>query len=419
VTPPPQNVPPDAPLSIIVISRHRTELLLRAVVAIGQQDHPRIELIIVADPDAARAVLALGLPIKIVTHDEPGVGAARNLGLAQAAAPIVAFLDDDAVPEPTWARRIVGPFSDPRVVAATGFVRGRNGITFQWQANLVGDTGFDQPLEVAINAVSLHRPQARRVVKTQGTNCAFRRDDLLAIGGFDPAYRFYLDEADVDFRLGAAGGLTAVVPMAQVHHGFAPSDKRRGDRVPLTLHDIGASTMVFLRRHADPKFWTQALGRLRRDQRARLIRHMVRGGLEPRDVGRLMATLNSGIAAGAGADLRDLPPIPPSADAFLLLPGTGPRPGKVIAGRKGRKDALRRTAQKAVADGFLTTLMIFGFSLRPHWHRFDIAGYWVQEGGLFGRSDRAKAWLSLLSPRQRKLAETRRIAALRPVRARS
>src|SRR5690606_23264203 len=158
--------------------------------------------------------------------------------------------DDDAVPEPTWASRLAAPFAHPRVGAAGGFVRGRNGISFQWRALAVDHLGQDHPLEVDPEGVSLHEGTATRAVKTQGTNCAFRRAGWLAAGGFDPAFRFYLDEADVNLRLAAAGHLTAVVPRAEVIHGFAASARRRADRVPADLTDIGASTAVFLRRHA-------------------------------------------------------------------------------------------------------------------------------------------------------------------------
>ena len=59
------------------------------------------------------------------------------------------------------------------------------------------------------------------------------------------------------------GFRTAVVPKARVHHGFHASDRRRSDRVPTTLHEIGASSMVFLRRHADEAAWPAALARRR------------------------------------------------------------------------------------------------------------------------------------------------------------
>ena len=132
--------------SVIVVSRHRAAALGRCLMALAQQDHPQIEVIVVADPEGLAAAKATGLALKRVLFDEANISAARNLGLAAAAAPVVAFIDDDAVAEPTWISRLCAAFADPQVVAATGFVRGRNGISYQWKACEVDAFGFDHPL---------------------------------------------------------------------------------------------------------------------------------------------------------------------------------------------------------------------------------------------------------------------------------
>ena len=41
----------------------------------------------------------------------------------------VAFIDDDAVPEPSWLCRLVAPFEDPGVAGTGGYLRGRTGIS--------------------------------------------------------------------------------------------------------------------------------------------------------------------------------------------------------------------------------------------------------------------------------------------------
>jgi GT2 family glycosyltransferase len=71
------------------------------------------------------------------------------------------------------------------------------------------------------------RAAAGFVVKTEGTNCAFRRDVLAGLGGFDPAFRYFLDETDVNLRLAEAGARTVIVPRALVHHGSAASRSGR------------------------------------------------------------------------------------------------------------------------------------------------------------------------------------------------
>lgn len=405
-------------LSVIVVSRHRPAALLLCLTGLAQSDHPAMEVIVVADPAACAAVAAAGWAdrIRLLPFDEANIAAARNLGLAQAAGTVVAFIDDDAVPEPTWASRLAAPFAHPRVGAAGGFVRGRNGISFQWRALAVDHLGQDHPLEVDPEGVSLHEGTATRAVKTQGTNCAFRRAALLAAGGFDPAFRFYLDEADVNLRLAAAGHLTAVVPRAEVIHGFAASARRRADRVPADLTDIGASTAVFLRRHAPGADHGPALAGLRAEQRRRLIAHMLAGRLDPGAVAPLLRGLESGIAQGFDRALAPLRPLAGAGAAFLPLPGTGPRPGRLVLSAGLRPDPRAEAdAAAARAGGAVVTLLRLLPGPRRHrlWLRPD--GIWEQRGGLWGASLRSDPALRLWRPADRALREAARLEATRPV----
>lgn len=396
-------------VSLIVVSRHRPEALARVIAAIRQQDHCGFELIVVADPQTAAGVS--NPRIKLVVQDEANISAARNLGLERAAGEIVAFLDDDAVPEPTWLSRLTAPFADPRVTKAGGFTRGRNGISFQWRACDVDACGADHPVEVDPSRITLRAGTPTRAPKVQGTNCAFRRKALLEIGGFDPAFRFYLDEADVCLRL---SGLTAIVPLAQVHHGFLPSAQRRADRVPWTLHDIGASTKVFLRRHARQDVHSSVLVRLRITQRARLLTHMCAGRLEPRDVRRLMQTLERGLAEGGDRPLTPPGPIAPRAGALVPLGDTGPRAGLVLVGSSRQRRALERQALLA-AESHVVTLFLLDPTVAYHRSTFDARGFWCQTGGIFGRSERDEPLFRWLSRDSRLAIERGRLRGLRPI----
>lgn len=398
------------PASVIVVSRHRTEALKRCVVALSQQDHPQFEVIVVADPAAIAAMRVLDLPLKLIAFDEANISAARNLGLAQAAAPVVAFIDDDAVAEPTWLSRLTAPFADPQVVAATGFVRGRNGISYQWRACEVDALGQDHPLAIARD--SLHHGTPQRAVKTQGTNCAFRRDALLLVGGFDPGYRFFLDEADVNLRM-AHLGPTAIIPDAQVHHGYEASARRSANRVPLSLYDIAASTAIFLRRHAPEADLDQALKALSLREAGRIAGHRRAGRLDAQAETALLISLAQGWRDGLAQPLAALAPLPMPTALLQPLP-SGPLPGQILAGRLWQKRRL--TAQAAAAKGQITTVILLSPTARPHRHSFQPEGFWLQTGGLFGPSDRQGPRLRLISFRRRIADEIARIAPFRPTR---
>ena len=400
------------PASVIVVSRHRAAALVRCLVGLTQQDHPRFEIIVVADPVGVVAAQTRGLTIKTVNFDQANISAARNAGLAVAAAPVVAFIDDDAVAEPTWLSRLTAPFVDQRVIAATGFVRGRNGISFQWQACQVDAQGQDHPLDVL--ETTLHQGTPNLAVKTQGTNCAFRRDTLLGIGGFDPAYRFYLDEADVNLRM-AALGPTVIVPTAQVHHGYAASARRRADRVPLSLYDIAASTAVFLRRHAPDTNLTDAFSALKQREAARAKHHLVAGRIGTEEVARLMNSLDAGWATGSLHPLRISAVLQVETTPFAPLPATGPRSGKIIAGRVWQRKRLLAQAAAAVAAGQIVTVICLAPNIRAHQMQFQSSGYWLQTGGLFGRSLRQGSRFRLIGFRRRIEKEIARIADQRPV----
>ena len=400
--------------SLVIVSRHRTETLLRCLTAVRQLDHTGFELIVVADPAAAAAVRALAWPIKLVVFDEANISAARNAGIAHASGEVVAFLDDDAVPEPTWLRRLTAPFDDPRVSAAGGWVRSRNGISYQWQAGRVDRLTRPMPQGVPGGAVSLHRAAPGLAVEIKGTNCAYRRDLLCRLGGFDPGLRYYLDETELNLRLAAMGALVAVVPGAQVHHFKAGSRQRSARRVPRSLHDIGAITAITLRRHGasaaemdDTQAWLQ------RSERAKLIRLMVAGAVEPRDLRRLEQSLAEGFARGLQEPLATMPPLP-DGPAFLPFPA-GPRPGRVLAGRIWQARRLRAEAAACAASGEIVTLILLDPTPRRHWQHYDSAGFWEQAGGLFGPADRSEPALQDARFAGRIARESQRLSGNRPI----
>ncbi|WP_050527516.1 glycosyltransferase family 2 protein [Pseudorhodobacter aquimaris] len=401
------------PTSLIIVSRHRPAALARALAGVAQMDHPSFEVIVVADPEGIRAAQGTRLRLKLAEYDRPNISAARNIGLGLAAAPVVAFLDDDAVPEPSWLSRLTAPFSDPRVTAAGGFVLGRSGLAWQWRAAWVDGDGFDHPFEASPDT-RLHSGTASRAIKTQGTNCAFGRGALISVGGFDEGYRFYLDEADVNLRLAAAGGLTAVVPDAVVHHGFAASARRRDDRAPTDLTEIGHSLALFIARHGMTR---TALARHTANQKARLIRHMIRGAIEPRQVRRLMDGFTRGIQAGQLTARKKISqtPISTTLSDFFPLADTGPRPGRILFGQARDRRILHQTALRARAQGDIVTLILMARGLSAHTHRFTQDGIWEQSGGRYGRSLRNGNHFDWHNFAARKSIESTRLARYRPV----
>jgi O-antigen biosynthesis protein len=407
------------PVSIVVVSRGRPDALARCLTGLSQLLYPLFEIIVVADPAGVAACGPWSGRIKIAPFDEPNISAARNLGIAQAAGDVVAFIDDDAVPEPTWLAQLTAPFALPEVTAAGGRVLGRNGISAQWPDRDIRADATSHILTLDPANPTLLTGQPGRGIKTEGTNMAFRRAPLAAIGGFDPAYRFYLDESDLNLRLAATGATTAVVPGAVVHHGFAASDRRRGDRVALSLHEVGASLAVFARRHGTPRP-LDLLAREERDRRRGLIAHLVAGRVEPRDVRRLLASLRAGWDDGAARPLVALSAIgDPTAPFLPFAPLVADRGARILSGWKNQSGKLQAEAAGLAAEGWRVTLFLLSRGWRRHQVRFLPDGFWVQTGGLRGRSDRGGPRPGDRTLANRVTTETRRVAAVRALELRA
>ncbi len=389
-------------VSVIVVSRHRPRDLMRCLAGIGQLFHPAYEVIVVADPASAELVRAGDWPVKVVDCDQQNISVARNLGLSQAAGDIVAFIDDDAVPEPTWLTHLCAPFSDPDVTAAGGYVRARNGVSFQWQGRRLDDIGTEGEVPIDGDTPQLFKTHHGFAIKTEGTNFAIRRDALNALGGFDPAFRYFLDETDLNMRLAQIKATVAVVPLAQVHHGFAANSGRTQARTPRDLTQIGASCAVFSRKYPGAKGLDSDYTRHERTQRQRLLTHMVEGRLEPGQIAPLLATFRTGWSEGLARDLAPLPARACSGAAFAPFHSAPPTAQSVkLAGRSWQAFRLRRQARKMVKEGSVVTLILLSPSARPLRVMFTDGGWWEVSGGLFGRTKRSDPLLQRTSFRAR------------------
>ncbi len=365
-------------LSIVVVSRGRPRHLALCLAALACQNHPQFEVIVVADSPSAG--VCPDLSIKRITFDQANISDARNLGIAAAAAEVVAFIDDDALALPCWASALAATFLDDRVLAAGGFTLGPDGVNWQVRAERLTPAGTS----FTIPAVSgLLGAKGGNPVGLLGTNCAFRRDSLLALGGFDPAFPYYLDESDVVMRLYARwpDALTAIVPEAEVIHGFAAGGHRLEAGVPQDLTQIGRSSAIFVRRHGGE------MPPLLLRQRRRLLRLMRAGRLDPLHIPRLLRGLQAGINDGQTQPLPDPPAgMETTAPAFLPMPLAMRGPPLVLSGWHWQATILRAKAAQAVAQGRQVALILLSPSILPHRLTRSPGGWWEQTGGLWGNS---------------------------------
>src|SRR5438552_2402550 len=108
-------------VSLVIVTDGRPDSVLRTLESLDWIEGSVFEVIAVCGPtpDGTRdRVAGWAGRIKIVYCSVRNISTARNLGVAAAAGDIVAFLDDDAIPEADWLGGLIAAFSDPDVGAA-------------------------------------------------------------------------------------------------------------------------------------------------------------------------------------------------------------------------------------------------------------------------------------------------------------
>jgi glycogen synthase len=230
-------------VSVVVNTLNRADLLERTLRSFRQLRYRNFEVVVVNGPslDNTDEVIARYADwIRQGRCLEANLSKSRNIGVAMAKGEIVAFIDDDAVPEPDWLDRLVSGYDEPNVAAVGGFIRDHAGIDYQCKvvvADRFGDAKSFDRLEGELDE--------ERYLSLTGTNSSFRRTLLLQEGGFDEEYAYFLDETDVNVRLVDRGWKARIVADAEVHHKFAASHLRTVDRIPRSMYVTSRSKAYF------------------------------------------------------------------------------------------------------------------------------------------------------------------------------
>jgi len=193
---------------VVAPTYQRPGRLRRLVQALERQDLDtgRWEAVVVDDAseDETGEVLdelvsTSSAPIRALHLDVNGGPArARNAGAAATSAPVVAFIDDDCVPDPGWATAFLRAFErNP----ALGVVQG---LTLR----------PPDPL----GPWTLYREITWQTPWLEGCNIAYRRDLLVGTGGFDEQIRWYGEDTSAGWKVLDSGAERDFEPTAVVTH---------------------------------------------------------------------------------------------------------------------------------------------------------------------------------------------------------
>lgn len=239
---------------MVVNTFNRRDSLERTLRSLEWLDYPNFEVVVVNGPstDGTEELLEeFAGRIKIGHCPNRNLSESRNIGIRLAAGEVVAFIDDDAYPDPAWLDRLAETYEWDEVAAAGGPTVGHTGFWYQaWhsRADRFGNIWTDFP--PCINhTLLLAAPGSQQYMYTIGTNSSFRREILVQLGGFDEEFEYYLDETDLCCRLIDAGYVVMALDEGFVYHKFLPSDIRERNDVIKDWYQVLKSRFYFGMKH--------------------------------------------------------------------------------------------------------------------------------------------------------------------------
>lgn len=305
-------------VSVVINTYNRCESLRKTIEGLRGLDYTDVEVVIVNGPSTDGTADFLATLDDVVVADCPArnLSWSRNVGIRAARGDVVAFIDDDAYPDPSWLTDLVRAFADPEVGGAGGPVWDYTGGRLQLRYSVVNRFGDPRILFDANPTQVSNHPRAEWFAHTIGTNSAFRRAALVGIGGFDEEFEYYLDETDVCCRLVNAGWVVAELEDGFVYHKFLPSDVRGSDRVIRNRWPIVKNRCYFALKHGAA--WSSfgdaaaSITEFLRSQREEVAHHVASGALSAAEGDAFDADVHDAsnralIQYAAGAD-RSRPP---------------------------------------------------------------------------------------------------------------
>ncbi|KVR43025.1 glycosyltransferase family 2 protein [Burkholderia multivorans] len=203
-------------VSVVVPTYRRPDLLERCLDALCVQvfDPTTYEIIVVDDDpagsagpvvDACRARMTDVPAIRYLSApDTQGPAGARNVGWRSARGALIAFTDDDTIPDPTWLRHgAAALLAEPSAAAAAGRIE----VPLR-----------PRPTDYERDAAGLAHAEFATA------NCFVRRAALERVGGFDERFtRAWREDADLMFALREHAGPIVEVEDARIVHPVRPA----------------------------------------------------------------------------------------------------------------------------------------------------------------------------------------------------
>ncbi|HWQ44440.1 MAG TPA: glycosyltransferase family 2 protein [Methanosarcina barkeri] len=206
-------------ISVIVGVRNEERFIEECIESLLNLDYLRdsYEIIIVdgMSTDKTRD-LVQKYPVKLLLNERKNVAAARNLGVKNSRAELVAFTDGDCKVDSQWLKTLVREmqnapedvvcFGGPNLIFDSDPVFGR--VVGYAQETFLGSGG---------SAQSKNSTKKHYVSSLPNCNAMYKKSAIQEVGGFDERFLVGQD-GDLNYRIGKKGNRFLYIPEAQVLH---------------------------------------------------------------------------------------------------------------------------------------------------------------------------------------------------------
>ncbi len=202
--------PEPAPMVSVVICAYNAERTLEECLeSLRRPRYPNFEVIVIDDgsTDSTKEIAERFPEFRLISHENRGLSAARNDGIAAAQGEVIAFTDADCAVDPDWLTFLVSRL-------LSGDFAGVGGPNLpppedHWVPEVVAHSPGGPTHVLITDSEAEHVP---------GCNMAFWRERLVEVGGFDPIFAAAGDDVDVCWRLQNAGHKIGFAASALVWH---------------------------------------------------------------------------------------------------------------------------------------------------------------------------------------------------------
>ena len=224
-------------ISAIVCTHNREDYLSAAIDSLFEQDFYNYEVIVVdnASSDRTRKIVEERLSnplLNYVYEDVIGLCVARNAGAKEARAPILAYLDDDAVASPQWLKTLYNAYQRNERLAIAG-----GKVTLLWPECIPSPPWLSSELAAKLGAYDLGDSLVyitSSSLTPRGLNYSIRKSFMEEVGGFNVKLsrvgKHLLSHEELHMTELALqkGWQVAYLPEAVVAHNIAPEQLKRG-----------------------------------------------------------------------------------------------------------------------------------------------------------------------------------------------